>query len=322
MIVITGGAGFIGSTLAKELSSEELIILDRFSDNIQKLYLDEIPNARLVNLSDSKDILEQFRHKITFFYHFGANTSTDQNVLNQSINLNIYWSQYFWDYCTKNNIPFVFASSAATYGDGSKGFSDEMNFDQLKQIKLNNFYGWSKMYFDLFVLNQEKIKKTPPIWFGLKFFNVYGVNEFHKKNQCSVLHSFLKQLYTNGKIELFKSLNKKYLDGEQKRDFVSVNFCVEFIKILKKKKIKSGLLNVGTGKPKTFISFANEIMNVNKKKGYIDYIDMPKNLQNHYQYFTKSENNKTKKIHQSLQDFNYMKDLLNISKKILNNLDE
>jgi len=322
MIVITGGAGFIGSTLAKELSSEELIILDRFSDNIQKLYLDEIPNARLVNLSDSKDILEQFRHKITFFYHFGANSSTDQNVLNQSINLNIYWSQYFWDYCTKNNIPFVFASSAATYGDGSKGFSDEMNFDQLKQIKLNNFYGWSKMYFDLFVLNQEKIKKTPPIWFGLKFFNVYGVNEFHKKNQCSVLHSFLKQLYTNGKIELFKSLNKKYLDGEQKRDFVSVNFCVEFIKILKKKKIKSGLLNVGTGKPKTFISFANEIMNVNKKKGYIDYIDMPKNLQNHYQYFTKSENNKTKKIHQSLQDFNYMKDLLNISKKILNNLDE
>jgi ADP-L-glycero-D-manno-heptose 6-epimerase len=322
MIIITGGAGFIGSTLAKELCSEELIILDRFSDNIQKLYLDEFPNARLVNLSDSKDILEQFRHKITFFYHFGANSSTNQNILNQSINLNIYWSQYFWDYCTKNNIPFVFASSAATYGDGSKGFSDEMNFDQLKQIKLNNFYGWSKMYFDLFVLNQEKIKKTPPIWFGLKFFNVYGVNEFHKKNQCSVLHSFLKQLYTNGKIELFKSLNKKYLDGEQKRDFVSVNFCVEFIKTLKKKKIKSGLLNVGTGKPKTFISFANDIMNVNKKKGYIDFIDMPKNLQNHYQYFTKSENNKTEKIHQSLKDFNYMEDLLNISKKILNNLDE
>jgi ADP-L-glycero-D-manno-heptose 6-epimerase len=322
MIVITGGAGFIGSTLAKELSSEELIILDRFSDNIQKLYLDEIPNARLVNLSDSKDILEQFRHKITFFYHFGANSSTDQNILNQSINLNIYWSQYFWDYCTKNNIPFLFASSAATYGDGSKGFSDEMNFDQLKQIKLNSFYGWSKMYFDLFVLNQEKIRKTPPIWFGLKFFNVYGTNEFHKKNQCSVLHSFLKQLYANRKIELFKSSNKKYLDGEQKRDFVSVNFCVEFIKILKKKKIKSGLLNVGTGKPKTFISFANDIMNVNKKKGYIDFIDMPKNLQNHYQYFTKSENNKTKKIHQLLKDFNYMDDLLNISKKILNNLDE
>ena len=137
MIVITGGAGFIGSTLAKELSSEELIIIDIYSDNIQKLYLEEISNARLVNISNSKDILEQFKDKITYFYHFGANASTDQNILNQSINLNIYWSQYYWDFCTKNNIPFVYASSAATYGDGSKGFSDEMNFDQLKIYLIN-----------------------------------------------------------------------------------------------------------------------------------------------------------------------------------------
>lgn len=322
MIVITGGAGFIGSSIAKNFRSEEIIIIDTFKDKEQRLYLHEFTGARLVNLSDSKFILDKFRNDISFFYHLGANSSTDQNILSETINLNIYWSQYFWDFCTKNSIPFIYASSAATYGDGQKGFSDELNIDELKKIRLNNFYGWSKMYFDIFALTQEKIGNTPPIWYGLKFFNVFGVNEFHKKNQSSVLHSFLKQLHKTGKIKLFKSLNKDYLDGEQKRDFVSVNYCVEFIKNLKKTRIKNGLLNVGTGTAKTFISFANDIMNVNKKNGDIEFIDMPRNLQDHYQYYTKSENIKTSEVHKLLLDYDYLQDLKNISQNIINQHNE
>lgn len=309
MIVITGGAGFIGSTLAQKLIDRELIIFDTFNDSKQRSYLSKIPSVRLVNIKDCKSVLNYFKNDIKYFYHLGANSSTDQVVLSEAIDLNIFWSQYFWDFCTRNKIPFMYASSAATYGDGSRGFSDKMTIDELKKIKISNVYAWSKMYFDLFVLNQEKKRNTPPIWHGLKFFNVYGVNEYHKKAQSSVVHTFLLQLKKTGKIKLFKSLNNDYLDGEQKRDFVSVNFCIEFMINIQKLNFKNGILNVGTGKPKTFITFAEDIMDAFKKKGKIQFINMPKNLQNHYQYFTKSENLKTRKIHESILDFNYSKDL-------------
>ncbi|MDC0961095.1 NAD-dependent epimerase/dehydratase family protein [Candidatus Pelagibacter sp.] len=321
MIVITGGAGFIGSTLAKTFLDKDLIIIDMFNDSEQKIYLNEIPGARLVNLKDCKSTLNYFKNDIEYFYHLGANSSTEQTVLGEAINSNIFWSQFFWDFCTNNKIPFMYASSAATYGDGSKGFSDNMTIDELKDIKIHNVYGWSKMYFDIFVLNQEKFGFTPPIWHGLKFFNVYGVNEFHKKKQSSVVHTFLKQLKSTGKIQLFKSLNKNFLDGEQKRDFVSVNFCIEFMKNIQKLNFKNSLLNIGTGQPKTFISFANDIMSAYNQKGKVEFIDMPQNLQKHYQYFTKSENKKTRKIHELMIKFNYTQDLIQILKKIENRID-
>ena len=320
MIVITGGAGFIGSTLAKTLLDQELIIIDTFKDIDQKVYLTEIPGARLVNLKDCKSVLNYFKNDIKYFYHLGANSSTEQAILSESVNTNIFWSQFYWDFCSNNKIPFMYASSAATYGDGSKGFSDKMTVNELKDIKIRNIYGWSKMYFDIFALNQERIGKTPPIWHGLKFFNVYGVNEYHKKKQSSVVHPFLKQLKLNGKIKLFKSLHKNYLDGEQQRDFVSVNFCIEFIKNIQKLSLKSGLLNVGTGQPKTFISFANDIMDAFSKKGKIQFINIPQNLQSHYQYYTKSENSKTREIHKLMADFNYSEDLQLIVKSILNKI--
>ena len=320
MIVITGGAGFIGSTLAKTLLNQELIIIDTFKDTEQKVYLTEIPGARLVNLKDCKSVLNYFKNDIKYFYHLGANSSTEQAILSESVNTNIFWSQFYWDFCSNNKIPFMYASSAATYGDGSKGFSDKMTVNELKDIKIHNVYGWSKMYFDIFALNQERIGNTPPIWHGLKFFNVYGVNEYHKKKQSSVVHPFLKQLKLTGKIKLFKSLHKNYLDGEQQRDFVSVNFCIEFIKNIQKLSLKSGLLNVGTGQPKTFISFANDIMDALNKKGKIQFINIPQNLQRHYQYYTKSENSKTREIHKLMADFNYSEDLQLIVKSILNKI--
>ena len=322
MIVITGGAGFIGSTLAKSLSkNEEILIIDTFKDIEQKRYLSEVPGSRLVSLKDCKSLLNYFKNNIKYFYHLGANSSTDQTLLSEAVDTNIFWSQYYWEFCTSNKIPFMYASSAATYGDGSKGFSDKMTVDELKDIKINNIYGWSKMYFDIFALKQERIGNAPPIWHGLKFFNVYGVNEYHKNNQSSVVHTFLKELKFDGKIKLFKSYNKKFLDGEQQRDFVSVNFCIEFMKNIQKINLQNGLLNVGTGKPKTFISFANDIMNAFEKKGKIEFKDMPNILKSHYQYFTKSENLKTIKIHKLMTDFNYNEDLKLIVKSIVDKLD-
>jgi ADP-L-glycero-D-manno-heptose 6-epimerase len=317
MIVITGGCGFIGSTLAETLLDHDVIIIDTFKNFQQRAYLSEIPGARLVSLKDCVSVLNNFKNDIKYFYHLGANSSTDQIILSEAIESNIFWSQFFWDFCTNNKIPFMYASSAATYGDGSKGFSDNMTLDELREIKIHNVYGWSKMYFDIFVLRQEKLRNTPPIWHGLKFFNVYGVNEFHKKNQSSVVHTFLKQLNSVGIIKLFKSLNKNFLDGEQQRDFVSINFCIEFMKNIQKLNLNNGLLNVGTGQPKTFVTFARDIMNACNKKGKLEFIDMPKDLQNHYQYYTKSENSKTKKVHELMTDFNYKKDLIYIVKSIL-----
>jgi len=319
MIVITGGAGFIGSTLANFFRDEEIIIIDCYEKNLQHYYLTQVNiNTRFVNLDDCISALEKFKDKIKYFYHFGANSSTDQTDLAETIKLNITWSQYFWDFCTLNEIPFIYASSAATYGDGSKGFSDEMPLNKLQKIHINGLYGWSKMYFDLFVINQAYKNIAPPKWYGLKFFNVYGINEKHKGNQSSVIHPFLRQLRESGKVYLFKSYMEDVLDGEQKRDFVSVNYCIEFINTLTKIEIDNGIYNVGTGKPKTFLEFSNDIMEAAQISGSVEYIEMPINLRAHYQYFTKSENIKSKKIHDSINDFKYKEDLKYIVDHLIN----
>tara|TARA_B100000768_G_scaffold57530_1_gene55810 strand:+ start:381 stop:1358 length:978 start_codon:yes stop_codon:yes gene_type:complete len=317
MIVITGGAGFIGSTLANSLKDQELIIIDTFTNNLQKdnlLFNDG--NIRLVNLADSKEILDLYKHKIKYFYHFGANSSTDQSIIEETINLNIFWSQYYWDFCSLNAIPFMYASSAATYGDGSYGFSDQTSLKELKEVKLNGLYGWSKMFFDFFAFNQSAKGRCPPKWYGLKFFNVYGENEKHKGSQSSVIHSFLKQISEQKKVYLFKSYKEGVLDGEQERDFVSANYCIEFIKNLSKLDCENGIYNVGTGNSKTFLEFTKDIIDSTGVEVDIEFIEMPESLKQHYQYFTRSENIKSKKIHANISQFDYKKDLDNI----INNL--
>ena len=318
MIVITGGAGFIGSTLANSLKDQELIIIDTFTNNFQKdNLLFNNGNIRLVNLSDSKEILDLYKHKIKYFYHLGANSSTDQSILEETINLNIFWSQYYWDFCSLNAIPFMYASSAATYGDGSYGFSDQSSLDELKEIKLRGLYGWSKMFFDFFAINQSTIGTCPPKWHGLKFFNVYGENEKHKGSQSSVIHPFLNQISEHNKVYLFKSHKDGVVDGEQQRDFVSVNYCIEFIRNLSKLDCENGIYNVGTGKPKTFLEFSKDIIKSCGVEADIEFIEMPESLKQHYQYFTRSENIKSKEIHANISKFNYREDLDNIINNLL-----
>jgi len=318
MIVVSGGAGFIGSTLVNSLVDEEIIIIDTFSNNLQHEYL--IPrdgNIRLVNLNNCSEILDLYKNKIKYFYHLGANSSTDQCNLEETINLNIYWSQYFWNFCTVNVIPFIYASSAATYGDGSKGFSDEMDINELSKIKLRGLYGWSKMFFDSFAINQSTKGICPPKWHGLKFFNVYGENEKHKGSQSSVIHPFLKQISEHKKVYLFKSYKEGVMDGEQQRDFVSVNYCIEFIKNLSKLDCENGIYNVGTGKPKTFLEFSKDIIDSTGAEADIEFIEMPESLKQHYQYFTSSENIKSIEIHANISKFDYRKDLDNIINNLL-----
>lgn len=317
MIVVTGGAGFIGSTLVDSLQDEEIIIIDTFSNNFQKYYLPyNNGNIRLVNLRNCNSVLNQNKDKIKYFYHLGANSSTDQSVLKETIELNISWSQYFWDFCTLNQIPLMYASSAATYGDGSHGFSDQTPLNELKKIKLNGLYGWSKMFFDFFAIKQSLKGRCPPKWHGLKFFNVYGENEKHKGSQTSVIHPFLKQISEQKKVYLFKSYKEGVLDGEQERDFVSVNYCIEFIKNLSKLDSENGIYNVGTGNSKTFLEFTKDIIDSTGIEVDIEFIEMPESLKLHYQYYTRSENIKSKEIHANISKFNYRKDL----DSIINNL--
>jgi len=318
MIVVTGGAGFIGSTLVNSFKDEEIIIIDTFSHNSQKYYLPYTNgNIRLVNLKNCDLVLDQNKDKIKYFYHLGANSSTDQSVLEETIELNISWSQHFWDFCTLNQIPFIYASSAATYGDGSYGFSDQTSLKELNEIKLEGFYGWSKMFFDSFAINQSTKEICPPKWHGLKFFNVYGENEKHKGSQSSVIHPFLKQISEHKKVYLFKSYKEGVMDGEQQRDFVSVNYCIEFIKNLSKLDCENGIYNVGTGKPKTFLEFSKDIIDSTGAEADIEFIEMPESLKQHYQYFTSSENIKSKEIHANIFKFDYRKDLDNIINNLL-----
>ena len=317
MILITGGAGFIGSSLVHAMEGEELIIVDDFTKKSQGEYLKTVSNNHiLVPLNKAEQALELHKANISHVYHMGANSSTDQTSLKDTIYRNIYWSQYYWSFCCKNNIPLVYASSAATYGDGSSGFSDNLGVDELSKIHLHSLYSWSKMYFDLYALTQAKSGKAPPKWYGLKFFNVYGVNEEHKGPQSSVIHPFLKQLQQDNKVRLFKSYNSLYTDGKQARDFVSVNYCTDFIKTIESQSLKNGIYNVGTGRAKTFLEFVSDIMTAAEIEGEIEFIEMPNSLIKHYQYYTESDNGKSKKIHAALSDFDYLMDLRNIIQKI------
>lgn len=319
MIVISGGAGLIGSSLVHAMQREELIIVDDFSHESQVEYLKTVSKKHiLVPLDKAELFLQQNKENISHVFHMGANSSTEQSSLQDTIYRNIYWSQYYWSFCSKNNISLVYASSAATYGDGSSGFSDDLGVNQLREIKLHSLYSWSKMYFDLYTLTQAKSGNAPPKWYGLKFFNVYGVNEEHKGLQSSVVHPFLKQLQQDNKVRLFKSYNPSYEDGKQARDFISVNYCVDFIKSIQSQALENGIYNVGTGQAKTFLEFTKDIMRVAEIEGEIEFIEMPDSLIEHYQYFTESDNVKSQKVHDALSDFDYLDDLKKVITEIRN----
>lgn len=283
MILITGAGGFIGSNILEEINklNEKTVIIDDFDNKHKWDFIKEDSFFKYYNISELDSALKL---DYSMIIHMGAITNTTED---DDIKLNYYnyeYSKKLWKYCVKKQIPLIYASSAATYGDGSNGFSDK--HETINKLKPLNKYGLSKHRFDLWCLKQ---KKTPPSWYGLKFFNVYGKNEDNKGNMASVVHWGTKFVNENKYIKLFKSNDDKIEDGCQKRDFVFCKDITNIIIFLKNEKINSGIYNVGTGKARTFNALANNIFKGLSINSDIRYVKMPKKLFDKYQNFTEGD---------------------------------
>jgi len=286
MIIVTGAVGFIGSCLIKKLNEfgiGSIVAVDDFS-NPEK-------NKNLVNKTIYKQV-ERFEFienpgafgKPDFIFHIGARTDTTEfdTALLQKLNTN--YTIQLWKYAAEHNIPFIYASSAATYGLGDNSFDDDPKF--LPTLKPLNPYGQSKHDFDLWAIKQTK---TPPFWAGLKFFNVFGPNEYHKGRMASVVMHGTSQIRENNSIKLFRSHHKDYQDGEQVRDFIYVKDVLDVLIYLYNSRPESGIYNLGTGKARSWNDLAKAIFGSLNKTVNIQYTDIPADIRDKYQYFTEAK---------------------------------
>lgn len=290
MIVITGAAGFIASGLVSKFNNKglkNLIVVDDFA-NPQKLKnLENKIFKEKIHRDNFHNWLENNHKDIEIVYHLGARTDTaefDINILNK---LNLNYSKKTWELCSKFKIPLVYASSAATYGSGELSYSD--NHDLIENLQPLNPYGVSKNEFDKFALSSEN---TPPLWVGLKFFNVYGPNEYHKSRMASVVFHAYHQIKKEGKLNLFKSHKPEYKNGEQLRDFIYVKDVVDVCYYIFENSIESGIYNLGTGEARSFYDLGRAVFNTLGLEPKIDFIDIPEDIRDKYQYYTQAEMNK------------------------------
>ncbi len=315
MIVVTGAAGFISSCLITKLNNldkKNLILVDDFSNHQKNKNLQ---NKSFIKKIDRTIFLDWFKSNtfnIKQVYHIGARTDTMDSDVAIFDKLNLNYSKRLWEICAKNSIPLIYASSAATYGLGDFGFED--NHKVVSKLNPLNPYAVSKNNFDKWVLRQNN---KPPFWTGVKFFNVYGPNEFHKGRMSSVIFHAFNQIKKTGSVRLFKSYNKKYSDGEQLRDFIYVKDVIEILVLMMDMKTESGLFNIGSGKSRSFNDLVIATCKAMDVKCNIRYIDMPINLRDRYQYFTRANIKKIKNTYNiknicSLEDgvFDYVKNYL------------
>ncbi|MEM6318634.1 MAG: ADP-glyceromanno-heptose 6-epimerase [Bacteroidota bacterium] len=307
MIVITGAAGFIGSCLVAKFHKEarlDLVLVDEFSSILKKNNLSGKNGFLKVHRDQLFDWLGINGSLVSFVYHLGARTDTTEKRKSIFDQLNLTYSKKIWRFCVQHQIPLVYASSAATYGLGEYGFED--NHEVVARLAPLNPYGVSKNDFDKWALRQPS---TPPFWAGLKFFNVYGPNEYHKRRMASVIfHTFI-QIRNTGAMKLFKSHRVDIANGAQARDFIYVKDVVNVCLFLFENRQNSGLLNVGTGQARTFLELAETTFRAAKKPIKISYIDTPKDIRATYQYFTEAN------IHK-LRDWGYMESFYSLEKGI------
>ena len=288
----------IGSMIAWHLNTklgrDDLMIVDHITHEAQwqnlvhRHYVEYLDRDQLFDFLEGND-------DVTAVIHMGAISATTERDFNKLVEANIHYSQDLWSWCAENDVPFFYASSAATYGDGSAGY-DDTNIDKLRPL---NGYGYSKHFFDQWVLRQTP-ESSPPSWAGFKFFNVYGPNEYHKERMASVAYHTFNQFSETGTMKLFKGTKAGIKDGEQLRDFVYVKDCTNivahfFSAALTKKPAPNGIYNIGTGQARTFKDLATNVMESMGKAPHITYIDMPVDLQGKYQYFTEANMSKLRK---------------------------
>ncbi|MDA9086558.1 ADP-glyceromanno-heptose 6-epimerase [Methylophilaceae bacterium] len=299
MIILTGGAGMIGSMVAWHLNNEmnfnDFVIVDDLVNEQQEYNFNKRDFVEYIKKDDLKKYLNK-KQNISAVIHMGAISATTESNFNRLLESNIRFSQQLWHWCAKNKVPFIYASSAATYGDGSFNYND--NESELDQLNPLNAYGYSKHFFDRWIqLELAKKQPAPPQWCGLKFFNVYGPNEYHKDRMASVVFHAFNQYKESKQIKLFKSEHPSYKDGMQVRDFIYVKDAVKVIIFFLNNSKFSGVYNVGTGNPETFKALAEAVLSNNTgNPDEIKYINMPNDLKGKYQYYTKARIDKIRSI--------------------------
>ncbi|MBP9924787.1 MAG: ADP-glyceromanno-heptose 6-epimerase [Cyclobacteriaceae bacterium] len=294
MIVVTGAAGFIGSYLIQRLNQDNfnaIIAVDKFDNEEKNKNLVSCRIQERVDRDQFHAWLDKNYETVEFIFHIGARTDTaefDKVLLNK---LNTQYTKDIWTRCCQYQIPLVYASSAATYGLGEFGYDDDET--QIPKLIPLNPYGQSKQDFDVWALNQ---KNKPFFWAGLKFFNVYGPNEYHKNRMASVIWHAYGQITKTGKMKLFKSHNPDYKDGEQMRDFVYVKDVADVCIFLMHHRKNSGIYNLGSGKARTFLDLVKAVFKTLGQPEHIEFIDTPADIRDKYQYFTEAKMEKLKGI--------------------------
>jgi ADP-L-glycero-D-manno-heptose 6-epimerase len=297
MIVVTGAAGFIGSCLTGKLNNKgykEIVLVDDFNRSdkqnnfIHKAYFEKVDRGLFI------DWLESHSKEVEYVFHLGARTDTTEKDRSVFDRLNLNYSKSVWKACAKYGIPLIYASSAATYGLGESGYSDD--HAMVKNLRPLNAYGESKNDFDKWVLEQAE---APPFWAGMKFFNVYGPNEYHKSRMASVILHAYREIKNTGVVRLFRSHHPEFRDGEQLRDFIFVKDVVDVLYFLMKRGVNSGIYNLGTGRARTFLDLARATFRAMDTRENIVFIDTPVDIRDKYQYFTEA---RMEKLHSAGYD--------------------